>query len=79
VFKYTFKDKEHYYIPDFFIPTLNLVIEIKSSTNNHYRLRDIEQEKEKDRVLEKSKYNYIKIFDKDYSEFLEKLIKGKWK
>ena len=70
--------KTHVYIPDAWIESLNLIIEIKSSDNNHYRLRDIDIEKKKDHILETSHYNYIKIFDKEYKELLAKIneLKG---
>jgi hypothetical protein len=58
-------------MPDVYIPSLNLIIEIKASDNEHYRKRDIAVEFAKDKaVKDTTKFNYIKIFDKDYSEFL---------
>ncbi len=64
--KYEFKNENHYYFPDFYYEPLNLIIEIKSSyTYNKYIERNIEKEKS---CLEKG-YNYIKIIDKDYTEF----------
>jgi len=70
-FKYKYQNAEHFYIPDFYLPSLHLLIEIKASDNKHYRLRDIEQEKVKDTLALKSGFNYLKIFDKDYTEFFE--------
>ena len=70
--------KPRFYIPDFYITSLNLIIEIKASDNKHYRERDIEDEKKKDKILEKQrKYNYMKIFDKKYDNFLAYLQKIK--
>ena len=74
VFKYQYEGKEHFYIPDCFIPSLNLIIEVKSFTNNHYRKRDIEIEKLKDQEVEKSTYNYFKVHDKTYDDFFNYLL-----
>jgi hypothetical protein len=71
-FKYNDDDgKERFYIPDAFIPSLNLIVEIKASDNKHYRERDIALEMKKDRIIEDSEYRFIKIFDKDYNEFIK--------
>lgn len=70
-FEYTDKEgKDHFYIPDVFIISLQLIIEIKASDNKHYRERDIELEMSKDAIVEKSEYRFLKIFDKNYSEFI---------
>jgi len=52
-----------YYYPDFFIPRLNLLIEIKSN----YTLKKTNPEKLK--AAYNSSYNFLIIIDKDYSEF----------
>jgi hypothetical protein len=71
-FPYTDPDgKEKFHIPDFYIGSLNTIISIKSSQNQHYRLRDIEIEKLQDQAIKKSKFNYIKIYDNDFNKFLE--------
>lgn len=64
-------DEEHYYIPDAYIPSMELIVEIKSKNNKHYRQRDIDIERTKDKVVKESNYNYIKIFDKKYGKFLK--------
>jgi hypothetical protein len=64
-----------FFIPDVYIISLNLVIEIKASDNNHYRKRDINIELAKDAaIIETKKFRYIKVFDKDYNELIH-LIK----
>lgn len=80
VFEYVTSDKrKRLYIPDFFIPSLNLIVEIKdggSNPNKHHKIQAIDKEKErlKDIVMAKqTKYNYVKVVDKDYSIFLDKL------
>lgn len=74
IFKYQYKGKEHFYMPDAYIPSANACIEIKSYTNMHYRERDKEIEMTKDKVLENSNFNYIKVHDKYYDDFFYKLL-----
>ncbi len=62
-------DKRHFHIPDFYISSLNLIVNIKSSENKHYRLRDIESEMLQDESIKRTKYNYIKIFDNNFGKF----------
>lgn len=73
-FKYKYDNKEHFYIPDFYIESLNLIIEVKSFENNHYRQRDIGKEKAKDLVVQKENYNYFKVHDKYYDDFFNYLL-----
>lgn len=64
--RYQFNEKNRIYFPDFLIPSLNLVIEIKNS----YLLKT-----DKDKIEAKRKatiangFNYIMIVDKDYPLF----------
>lgn len=70
IFRYVDPDgKEHFHIPDFYITSLNLIVNIKSAENKHYRLRDIQMEKLQDSEIKKSKFNYIKIYDNELSKF----------
>jgi hypothetical protein len=64
--KYKYNNKEKSYHSDFFIPDLNLIVEIKNSWL-YKRDLNILNEKEKS-TLEKG-YNYILILDKNYDEF----------
>lgn len=73
------KENEGYklYIPDFYIPTLNLEIEIKQTTTTHPKIIAVDKVKElqKDEVLKSNKtVNYIKIVDNDFSNFFELLL-----
>ena len=77
VFEYKIDGKKHLYYPDVYITSLNLIIEIKSSTNKHYRARDIHIEKTKDDILGNSGYEYLKIYDKKYGEFFTWLLERK--
>lgn len=76
-YNYEYKEKSHFYMPDFFIPSLSLEIEIKDDGS----ARNINQEsREKDKIKEdlmrsiSNIVNFIKIVNKDYTDF-EKIIK----
>lgn len=79
---YKWKDgTQHLYIPDFYIPSLSLEIEIKESDNRHPRMehsREIEFLKD-DRMryeCKKANIHYIKIIDKVYEEFDKVFVKS---
>lgn len=74
---YEFEGNKLFYIPDFYIPSLDLIVEVKG-TNKHYQKREEAKEKAKDNAAQKTKHNYIKIVDKDYDDFLSGLIEGIW-
>ena len=57
-----------FYIPDFYIPNLNLIIEIKGS-NIHYQERDEARELIKKNATIKEGFNYVQINDKLYTSF----------
>lgn len=63
--------EKRFHIPDFYIQSLNLIVNIKSSENNGYRLRDIEDEKLEDKAIKATTFNYIKIYDNDFSAFID--------
>lgn len=69
---YTYEGKQHFYIPDFFIPSMNLEIEIKDggdNPNTHHKIQDVDKVKEalKDEVMKSNgnTFDYIKITNKD--------------
>lgn len=74
---YEYKGERKFYIPDFFIPSLNLEIEIKDggdNPNKHHKIQSVDKEKEKlkDDVLRSQKeFSYIKITNKNYDTFFE--------
>jgi endogenous inhibitor of DNA gyrase (YacG/DUF329 family) len=80
VFYYTYEGKQHFYIPDFYITSLNLLIEIKDGeehANKHPKIVAVDKAKErlKDEVMAKQKeFNYLKVMDKNYSTFLKYLM-----
>lgn len=69
-----------FYIPDFYIPSLNLEVEIKQSTSTNQEFIDIVRVKEhlKDEVMNSNKeVNYLKLLDNDFTKFFEFLLKSK--
>lgn len=73
---YEYEGKKHFYIPDVYSTSLNLEIELKDGGDNpnmHPKIQAVDKikEKKKDEVMEslKGQVNYIKICNKDYTEF----------
>ncbi len=71
----------HLYIPDFFIPSLSLEVEIKQGGyNDSFMVHNREIEHRKDIRMQKeaaqSGIHYIKILDKKYDEFDEDYVKS---
>jgi hypothetical protein len=75
VFHYKYKNQDKFYIPDFYITSLDLYVEIKSTDNKHYRLRDLAQEEVKDSTM--SGRNFIKVSENDFQSFIDYLMKAK--
>jgi len=69
--KYSIFGKNKIYFPDFYIPKLNLIVEIKSSY--FYNLEE-EINLIKKSYSELNNYKFIFIIDKDYSNFLSLII-----
>jgi len=70
-FKYIMNNISYSYFPDFYIESLNLIIEIKSSWI--IKKQNSEKIKMKEKTVIEAGYNYILILDKNYASF-EKLI-----
>lgn len=72
---YQYEGKEHIYIPDMYIISINLEIEIKEPANNqnmHPKIQAVDKVKErlKDELMNSIDYvNYIKINGTDYRDF----------
>lgn len=84
VYYYEFEGKKRFYIPDFFITSLRLEVEIKDggkNPNTHPKIQAVDKVKErlKDQVMltNKGSFNYIKITDKDHKKFLRYLDEAK--
>lgn len=63
-----FTRKMRYYIPDFFMPKYNLIIEIKDASKYPIDSKAKMRMKES-AVIKLDKFNFIKIVEKDYSDF----------
>lgn len=57
-----------FYLPDFYIPSLNLIIEVKGY-NPHYQQRDKHKEKLKEDATIKEGFDFIQVNDGNYLEF----------
>ena len=64
--KYKNNRKNRIYYPDFYIPNLNLIVEIKSSYTYN---KELEKNLKKQKACMKQGYNFIFIIDKNYIEF----------
>lgn len=83
-YTYQYEGKNHFYIPDAFIPSLNLEIEIKDGGDNanmHPKIQTVDKVKEKlkDQVMMSngSNFNYLKIVNKHNGRFFDYLMKAK--
>lgn len=64
----------HYYIPDFFIPSCNLEIELKAANNQRPKnlMIDIIKDTAKDiMMLKQPEVNYVKVYETDYHVFFQ--------
>jgi hypothetical protein len=61
-------EKTRFYLPDFYIPSLNLIIEIKGG-NEHYQKRDEYKEKLKADAAVAEGFDFVQVNDKLYSPF----------
>lgn len=83
IIEYEYAGKKHFYIPDFYIESINTIVEIKDggdNPNTHHKIQEVDKEKEraKDEAISKDgRYNYIKIVDKKYAPFIKFLIQIK--
>lgn len=78
---YVYEGSEHFYIPDFFIPSLNLEVEIKDGdentvgANKHPKILAVDRVKEalKDTVMKSNinNFSYLKIINKENEKFLK--------
>ena len=65
---YKINNKVHFYLPDFYIPSLNLIVEIKGG-NEHYQKRDQDKESYKKNAAESEGFDFVQVNDKVYTEF----------
>ena len=70
----TAHEGEHVYIPDFYIPSINLEIELKTSTNKRPKnlLIDVVKDACKDvYMIQNPLVNYVKVYEDDYHVFFQ--------
>ena len=70
----TSHEGEHVYIPDFYIPSINLEIELKSATNKRPKnlLIDVVKDACKDvYMIQNPLVNYCKVYEDDYHAFFQ--------
>lgn len=77
---YEYEGEKRFYIPDVFIPSLDLEIEVKDGGNNpnmHHKIVAVDKEKErlKDEVMRSKAipFNYLKVVNKNNIAFLKYL------
>lgn len=74
IFVYQYQGKDHFYIPDFYVPSLNLEVEIKDGGDAKNINPDSRAKDEiKDELMRSNSntFNYIRIEGKDYTEFFK--------
>lgn len=82
-YEYIFQGKSHFYIPDFYIPSLNCEIEIKDGGDNpnmHHKIQEVDKVKEalKDMTMRQNNdVDYVKIVNKNSKTFLDYLMRSK--
>jgi hypothetical protein len=69
-FEFIYKNEKKFYYSDFYIPTLNLIVEIKS---NKWYNEHLELNLKKQKICIEMGYNFLFVVDKNYSVF-DKLI-----
>lgn len=77
-YEYEYQGKKHFYIPDFFLPSQNLEVEIKSSIGDARNKESYEKELIKHNLMKSMHhlFNYVRIMDKNYTEFLTLIKEG---
>ena len=71
-YTYSYNGKDHFYIPDAFIPSLNCEIELKSTVRQEKQNPEsYDKEKLKDELMKSCSnlINYLKIDNRDYTNF----------
>ena len=76
--EYYYKGEKHFYIPDFILPTYNLIIEIKDGGDNKNNKNTIgmissrEKTIEKERVItDKGIYNYLRLTNNQFEQLID--------
>ncbi|MFW6273046.1 MAG: hypothetical protein ACOC2U_04645 [bacterium] len=76
IFEIFFDGKLRFHIPDFYLPSYKLIVQIKDggsnpNTNSHIQNEGRARQKLADKaIIDDGNYNYIKIVNKDYTNFI---------
>lgn len=76
-------DTQHakkFYIPDFFIPSLNLEVEIEQTTSGNKKMMDVYavKKEQKKAIMEKNNHvNFVTVSDNNFTPFFDFLMKAK--
>ena len=73
VFPFRMDGKLRHYYPDFWIESINLIVEIKGEKHKGWREREAELERTKDAILKTSGYDFVKVEDRDYEDLSDKI------
>lgn len=85
IFETFFDGKKHFHIPDYYLPSFNLIINIKDgSSNPNLNSHVVNEGKLRQRladaaIIQNGNYNYIKIVNKEYGNFVNliEILKNK--
>lgn len=74
IIEYIYKDKKHFWIPDYYIKPFNLMVDIKDGGSNKNN-RDMKEYREKqiakEQAIEKQgKFNYLRLTDNQFGQLL---------
>ena len=76
--EYYYHGEKHFYIPDFILPTYNLIIEIKDGGNNINNkntpsmIASREKTIEKERIItDKGEYNYLRLTNNQFDQVID--------
>lgn len=79
IYHYVYEDVSRFYIPDMYIPSLNLEIEIKDggdNPNTHHKIQQVDKVKEKlkdEAIRSNIGINYLKLYNKEHDKFIQYL------
>lgn len=74
------QDDQKFYIPDMYIPSLNVEIEVEQTTSGNQKMMDVYvvKKKQKEEIMRKNpNVNYVKVSDNDFTPFFDFLLKMK--
>jgi len=73
IFWIHFNGKRHFHIPDFYLPSFKLIVNIKTFQNQNSNIQTtakLRQQLSDKAIIDDGNYHYILILDKDYTSFI---------